>query len=130
MTDTVPMPPNEAARIKVVKSLGLLNTPPEERFDRYARFASQLMGSPIAYVSIIGEDTQWFKAAQGIEAQASDRALSFCTHTIVEERLMVIEDALNDERFVSNPFVIGEPYVRFYAGVRLNVHNDACVGTL
>ena len=129
MTDIIPLPDNEAERIKVVKSLGLLNTPPEERFDRYTRFARQLMGAPIAFVSIVGEDTQWFKSAQGIAATASDRDLSFCTHTIVEDRMMVVQDTLDDERFASNPFVTGEPYLRFYAGVKLNV-NNICVGTL
>ena len=123
------VPDNEQERIKFVKSLGLLNTPPEERFDRYTRFARQLMGVPIAYVSIMGEDTQWFKSAQGIEAKASAREDSLCTHTIVESQKMVINDTLDDERFSSNPFVKGEPYVRFYAGVKLNV-DGICVGTL
>ncbi|MBT4160743.1 MAG: sensor domain-containing diguanylate cyclase [Gammaproteobacteria bacterium] len=130
MTDAVPVPDNEAERVNVVKSLGLLNTPPEERFDRYTRFARQLMGAPIAYVSIVGADTQWFKSAQGIDAHTSDRTLSFCTHTIIEDRLMVVEDALEDARFASNPFVVGDPYIRFYLGVKLNVHNDVCIGTL
>lgn len=129
MTDIMPLPENEAERIKVVKSLGLMNTPPKEQFDRYTRFACQLMGTPIAYVSIVGEDTQWFKSARGVPVSASDREFSFCTHTIVEEENMVVQDTLEDERFATSPFVAGEPYIRFYAGVKLNV-NEVCVGTL
>ncbi len=124
-----PKPANEEERAAVVRSLGLLNTPPEERFDRYTRFARQLMGVPIAFVSIVGDDTQWFKSSVGVTAKQSKRSDSFCTHTIIEDKMMVIQDALEDRRFRDNPFVVGEPHMRFYAGVKLNVQG-VCVGTL
>jgi diguanylate cyclase (GGDEF)-like protein len=130
MTEDRPIPENEEERLQVVQSLGLLDTPPEERFDRYTRFARQLLGVPIAFVSIIGEDTQWFKSAQGFKAKQSSRDLSFCTHTIVEDEMMVVEDAFMDPRFTDNPFVTGPPHIRFYAGVKLHVQDDICIGTL
>ena len=130
MTEDIPIPKNEEARLQVVQSLGLLDTPPEERFDRYTRFARQLLGVPIAFVSIIGDDTQWFKSAQGFSARQSPRELSFCTHTIVEDEMMVVEDAFMDPRFTDNPVVTGPPHLRFYAGVKLYVQDNICIGTL
>jgi diguanylate cyclase (GGDEF)-like protein len=107
-----------------------LNTPPEERFDRYTRFARQLLDAPIAYVSIVGEDIQWIKSAEGIPTGPTERALSFCTHAIIEKQIMVVEDALEDERFSANPFVISDPFIRFYTGVKLNIDEGVCIGTL
>jgi diguanylate cyclase (GGDEF)-like protein len=130
MKEAIPVPENEEQRLQVVQSLGLLDTPPEERFDRYTRFARQLLGVPIAFVSIIGEDIQWFKSAQGFAAKQSSRDLSFCTHTIVEDEMMVVEDAFKDPRFAENPFVTGPPHIRFYAGVKLHVQDNICIGTL
>jgi diguanylate cyclase (GGDEF)-like protein len=130
MTENNPIPKNEEERLQVVQSLGLLDTPPEERFDRYTRFARQLFGVPIAYVSILGEDTLWFKSALGFDAKQSSRHLSFCTHTIVEDEMMVVEDAFVDPRFTDNPFVTGPPHIRFYAGVKLYVQNNICIGNL
>ena len=112
-----PKPEREKERLEVVRSLDLLNTPSEERFDRYARFARLLFNVPIAYVSIIGDDTQWFKSAQGLEIDEVPRDVSICSHTIVAEAPMVVEDTLQDRRFTDNPFVVGPPYMRFYAGL-------------
>lgn len=99
MTEDIPIPENEEERLQVVQSLGLLDTPPEERFDRYTRFARQLLRVPIAFVSIIGDDTLWFKSVQGFDAKQSPRDVSFCSHTIVEDEMMVVEDAFQDPRF-------------------------------
>ena len=122
-------PDNEAERLEATLSLGLLDTPPEERFDRYTRFAQRLLEVPIAYVSFIGDDIQWFKSVQGLEIEQVPREQSFCSHTILTEEMMIVEDTIEDSRFRNNPFVVNPPYVRFYAGVKLNIREGICVGT-
>ena len=123
-------PENEAERLDVLRSLGLLETPPEERFDRFTRFAQRLFDVPIAYISLIGEDIQWFKSIQGMEVEQTPRDVSFCSHTLLEDRLMIIEDALEDERFRTNPAVTSSPGIRFYAGIKLMAKDDLCIGTM
>ncbi len=128
--EVAPKPANEAERLEAVLSLKLMGTPAEERFDRYTRFARLLFNAPIAFVSIIGEDTQWSKSIQGLEIDQSPRDTSFCSYTLLEDELLVIEDTVDDERFADSPFVINPPYVRFYAGVKLNMGDGLSVGTL
>lgn len=129
--EIAPKPANEAERLAMIKSLGLLDTPPEERFDRFTRFAQRLFDVPIAFVSVIAEEDQWYKSIQGANIERSPRELTICSHTMLaDDNVLVVEDATDDVRFRDNPIVAGPPYIRFYAGVRLNNQNNLCIGTL
>lgn len=123
-------PENEAERLAALQELAILDTPPEERFDRITRIATAAFEVPVALVSLIDDDRQWFKSACGMSAGESPREISFCAHAILEQTVMVVPDALLDPRFADNPAVVGEPRVRFYAGCPLTLDNGACVGTL
>lgn len=126
---TPPSPPNEAGRLAALKTLKILDTPPEQRFDRITALARNLFQVPIALVSLVDHDRQWFKSRAGLDATETPRSVSFCGHAILTEELFVIEDATADERFRDNPLVTGPPFVRFYAGVPLNAGGFR-VGTL
>lgn len=114
------IPANEAERLAAVHSLGVLDTPPEERFDRITRDAIEQFHVPICTISLIDTNREWFKSCVGTLVKEGDRAASFCGHTIVNGHLFVIEDTLKDERFCDNPQVVNPPHIRFYAGVTLH----------
>jgi len=124
------MPDNEAARQEEVYRLNILDTPAEERFDRIVRLTRRLFNVPIAYVSLIDRDRQWFKSKVGIDTQSTSRDISMCGHAILQDTPLIIPDARKDHRFAGNPLVIGEPFVRFYAGQPLRGPNGLKVGTL
>lgn len=124
------VPDYEEARLASLQALNILDTPFEERFDRITRFASCLFDVPIALVSLIDQDRQWFKSAMGLDVRETSRAISFCGHTIVGRNIMSIADARHDERFADNPLVLGEPYIRFYAGCPLYTEDGDALGTL
>ncbi|RDU96274.1 GGDEF domain-containing protein [Trinickia dinghuensis] len=121
-------PSNEAARIALLRSLDILDTPPEERFDRLTRLAKRLFDVPISSVSLVDSDRQWFKSCIGLSVTETPRDISFCGHTILDDDLFVIEDAQADPRFSDNPLVTGSLGVRFYAGCPLTLHQDIKVG--
>lgn len=123
-------PDNEAARLKNLHSLKLLDTAPEERFDRLTRLARRLFGVPIALVSLVDANRQWFKSNAGLEASESARDVSFCGHAILQDQIMEVCDAEQDERFCDNPFVVGELGIRFYAGHPLGLDDGSKIGTL
>jgi len=125
-----PIPANEQPRIEALRRLLILDTPPEERFDRVVRFAAQEFDVPVALVCLVDSQRQWFKARVGLAVCESGREASFCGHAILEAGTLVVEDALRDERFRDNPFVVGEPNVRFYAGAPLQLPGGQIVGTL
>jgi GAF domain-containing protein len=120
---------DEDERIETLHSLGILDTPREERFDRITRVGAALFDVPIALVSMVDVNRQWFKACFGLETRETDRSASFCSHAILRDEVLVIEDTLEDERTSDNPLVLGSPYARFYAGqpLKVNGHN---MGTL
>lgn len=124
------MPPDERTRLETLRSLNLLDTAPEERFDRLTRLAKRMFGVPISLVSIVDADRQWFKSKQGLDAEETPRDISFCGHAILGDEVFMIPNALEDERFADNPLVTGEPNIRFYAGCPLKVHNGSKLGTL
>jgi diguanylate cyclase (GGDEF)-like protein len=124
------LPHNETARLATLRTLKLLDTPAEERFDRLTRLARRLFDVPIALVSLIDENRQWFKSCAGLGVQQTSRDVSFCGHAILHDDAFVIPDALADERFYDNPLVTGEPGIRFYAGQPLVVPNGSKLGTL
>ncbi|HGL6715643.1 sensor domain-containing diguanylate cyclase [Burkholderia contaminans] len=125
-----PKPADEAARLDTLHSLSILDTPPEERFDRLTRLARRLFDVPIALVSLVDDDRQWFKSHAGLDVTQTSRDVSFCAHALLEGNTMVIQDALNDNRFHDNPLVTGTPGIRFYAGRPLAAPNGAPIGTL
>ena len=121
---------NEPARVSALRGLGILDTPPEERFDRITRIAQRVFNVPIALVSLVDSDRQWFKSCQGLPVSETPRDISFCGHAILGSGIFVIPDALNDERFADNPLVSGEPKIRFYAGCSLTGQDGLKLGTL
>lgn len=124
-----PLPPDEDQRLETLYSLHLLDTPAETRFDDLAELAVALFAVPIAFVSLIDRERQFFKAKVGVELCESSREISFCSHAILREDALVIEDATEDPRFAHNPFVTSAPHLRFYAGHPLRVAGQK-VGTL
>jgi diguanylate cyclase (GGDEF)-like protein len=125
-----PIPADEFRRLESLRNLKLLDTPSEERFDRVTRLAQRVFGVPIALVSLVDADRQWFKSRQGLDATETPRDISFCGHAIVGDRILVVNDATDDERFCDNPLVCGNPNIRFYAGYPLNAPDGAKIGTL
>lgn len=125
-----PIPVDELLRLETLRKLKVLDTNPEERFDRVTRLAKRLFGTPIALVSLVDAERQWFKSHQGLEATETPRDISFCGHAILEDEILVVGDAHDDERFHDNPLVTSNPSIRFYAGYPLTAPNGSKVGTL
>lgn len=123
-------PQDEQARIETLRSLRILDTPPEERFDRLARMAKRLFGVPIALVSLIDENRQWFKSCVGLDVSETSRDISFCGHAILGNEVFIIPNAIEDARFADNPLVVSGPKIRFYAGCPLRAPNGRTLGTL
>lgn len=121
---------DERARLAALQRLNLLDTPAEERFDRFTRIARHVFAVPVALISLVDADRQWFKSRQGMELCETPRDISFCTHAIHQGGLMVVPDATLDPRFSSNPFVTRDPFVRFYAGRVLEDEHGNRLGTL
>ena len=122
--------PNEVARLQTLRSFDILDTPQEERFDRLTRMARRLFDVPIALVSLVDKDRQWFKSRIGLPVSETPRDISFCGHSILGEEVFIIPDAASDERFQDNPLVIDKPNIRFYAGCPLRALNGTQMGTL
>jgi GAF domain-containing protein len=124
------VPADEGERLGELRSLGLLDTPPDPRFDRITRIASRLFDVPAALVTLVDADRQWFKSACGVSASQTGRDVSFCGHAILQDEPFIVEDTLFDPRFFDNPLVLGPPHVRFYAGQPLRGPAGHKVGTL
>ena len=128
------LPDNEDARLQALRQLDILDTPAEERFDRLARMARRLFDAPIALVTLIDQNRQWFKASSAPDGYENPgqvpREITFCGHTIAQDDILVIPDALADGRFIDNPMVVGPPNIRFYAGCSVTDGNKHNVGTI
>jgi len=120
----------EDARIEALHSLEVLDTEPEEAFDRITRLAKMVLQMPMVVVSLVDRDRQWFKSRQGVEAVETARDISFCTHTIRDSQPLIVTDALADPRFAKSPLVLGEPHIRFYIGVPLRTRDGFNIGAL
>jgi len=125
-----PIPANEAQRLQALQCTGLLDGPPEERFDRLTRLARRLFDVPIALVSLVDANRQWFKSCMGMDAAETLRDHAFCAHAILQDKVFIIPDACADPRFADNPLVTGEPHIRFYAGRPLKTVDGFPLGTL
>ena len=126
----LPLPLNEKERLIALKGYNILDTLPEEQFDRLTELAAVICKVPIALVSLIDEDRQWFKSRVGLLAEQTPRNISFCQFTVANAKVFEVEDALHDERFVDNPLVTGDPNIRYYVGQPLLDPNGYALGTL
>ncbi|HJL50815.1 MAG TPA: PAS domain S-box protein [Polyangiaceae bacterium LLY-WYZ-15_(1-7)] len=124
------IPPDEDARLAALFETGLLDTPPEERFDDLARLAQLICETPMALVSLVDRERQWFKARCGLEPTETPREHAFCAHAILGDDILEVEDARQDPRFADNPLVTGPPHIRFYAGAPLRLPSGEALGTL
>ena len=120
----------EAERLAVLRGYNILDTAPEAVFDRITELAADLFGAPIALVSLVDKDRQWFKSMVGLDVHETPREHAFCAHTILSDEVMVVPDAELDERFRDNPLVIDDPLIRFYAGAPLTLANGQRLGSL
>lgn len=120
----------EEARLQALHALGLLDTPHEDRFDRFTRLAVAAFAVPIALVSLVDRERQWFKSQAGLDFCETPRALAFCSHAIALDDILVVPDTLLDERFATHPHVTGAPRIRFYAGQPLHSVDGQPLGTL
>lgn len=124
------LPSNENERLAAVRALGILDSAAEERFDRITRLTRSVFDVPIAYVAVIDADRQWFKSREGLDASQTPRTISFCGHTVLKEDTLIIPDTHSDPRFADNPMVLGEPFIRFYAGEPIRTKEGLIIGTL
>jgi len=117
-----PIPKDENIRIEAVHRMAILDTKPEERFDRLTKEAVDRLKVPISTITIIDSKREWFKSCQGLDEKEGERAVSFCGHALLAQNIFIVEDTLKDDRFKDNPMVIGHPFIRFYAGIAILDH--------
>lgn len=121
---------NEPQRLLAVAAAGVVDTPAEEAFDEITRLAATIVQTPIALLTLLTPERQWFKSHWGLERSETPRRWAFCNYTILQDDVFVVEDATCDRRFAENPLVTGEPHIRFYAGVNVRDVQGYALGSL
>lgn len=124
------VPENEAERLATLRSLSILDTPADDRFDRFTRLATRIFDMPIALISLVDETRQWFKSVEGIDVTETPREVSFCAHAIHDDSVFEVRNSRRDSRFRDNPLVTEQPHVRYYAGAPLITPDGNRMGTL
>ena len=125
------VPGNEAARLAALNRYAILDTEPEQCFDDLVILASHVCKAPMALLSLVDDQRQWFKSAVGVQVRETPRQISFCAHAIQQDdSLFIVPDTFEDPRFKNNPLVTGEPHIRFYAGAPLVNEDGFALGTL
>jgi GAF domain-containing protein len=125
-----PLPDNEKARLAALESYRVLDTAPEQAYDDIVALATFICGTPIATVTFVDAERQWFKAQHGLASRETSRNIAFCAHTILDAKLMEVSDATKDRRFADNPLVLGDPHIRFYAGAPLITADGQALGSV
>src|SRR5262249_29093729 len=125
-----PRPPNEEGRLETLRSYRILDTDPEQAFDDLAFLAAHVCGAPIALITLVDADRQWFKSKVGLSLRETARNVSFCTHTVRETDVLLVRDAQEDSRFAGSPLVRSDPHVRFYAGIPLITQDGHALGAM
>ena len=127
---SAPVLPNEAKRLKVLWQYDVLDTVPEEVFDDLTELAARICEAPIALITLVDENRQWFKSRIGVSVNETSRDVSFCAYAVTQNDLFIVPDATKDKRFANNPFVTSDPKIRFYAGAPLITPDGHALGTL
>src|SRR5215203_4778320 len=126
-----PVPENEISRLKALQEYKVMDTLPEQAYDNFTRLAALICNTPIALITLLDEERQWFKSRIGLERSEIPREDAICNHTIImPDDILIVNDATQDARFVSNPLVVLEPNIRFYAGVPLVTSSGEALGTI
>ncbi len=126
----IPIPEDDEDRLRALGSLNILDTVPEECFDRLTSLAAKIFDVPIALVSLVDQDRQWFKSCHGLDETQTPRDQAFCAHAIMSDQVLIVPDTYGDTRFRDNPLVTGAPFIRFYAGAPLVTLLGFRIGTL